>query len=203
MLRRGRVRASRPPMRTYARAFLRTYADALGLDADLFVKEFDARFPEEEEEEIAPPRPITIRRSHRFRRRGVAAVVGLAAIGGFVAWSNWSQHDSLPTVSGPPAAHAAPPPKQHRVLAAHHTVVAPPKHFPLVIRATTGECWLLVRRGNANGPLIYEGLLEPGKSLSFGPRVWVRLGALSNVAVHRGTHVVAGLPASRPVNLTA
>ena len=39
------------PGRVYARAFLRTYADALGLDADRFVREFEERFPESEDEE--------------------------------------------------------------------------------------------------------------------------------------------------------
>ena len=34
------------PGRAYARAFLRTYAEALGLSADRFVEEFDLRFPE-------------------------------------------------------------------------------------------------------------------------------------------------------------
>jgi cytoskeleton protein RodZ len=38
------------PGRTYARAFLRSYADALSLDADRFVAEFDQRFPEHTEE---------------------------------------------------------------------------------------------------------------------------------------------------------
>jgi cytoskeletal protein RodZ len=38
------------PGRTYARAFLRSYADALSLDSDRFVAEFDQRFPEPTEE---------------------------------------------------------------------------------------------------------------------------------------------------------
>jgi len=42
------------PGRTYARAFLRSYADALSLDADRFVEEFDQRFPEPAEESVAP-----------------------------------------------------------------------------------------------------------------------------------------------------
>jgi len=41
------------PGHAYARAFLRSYADALSLDADRFVEEFDQRFPEREEESVA------------------------------------------------------------------------------------------------------------------------------------------------------
>src|SRR4051812_37466688 len=42
------------PGRAYARAFLRTYATALGLQGDRFVAEFDEQRPEPEEEEPAP-----------------------------------------------------------------------------------------------------------------------------------------------------
>jgi cytoskeletal protein RodZ len=42
------------PGHAYARAFLRSYADALSLDADRFVEEFDQRFPEPQEESMAP-----------------------------------------------------------------------------------------------------------------------------------------------------
>src|SRR3954451_18420741 len=40
------------PGRTYARAFLRTYATALGWRADRFVAEFDAHEREPEEDEV-------------------------------------------------------------------------------------------------------------------------------------------------------
>jgi cytoskeletal protein RodZ len=42
------------PGHAYARAFLRSYADVLSLDADRFVAEFDQRFPEHAAESAAP-----------------------------------------------------------------------------------------------------------------------------------------------------
>jgi cytoskeletal protein RodZ len=42
------------PGRAYARAFLRSYADALSLDADRFVAEFDQRFPQPDEDSTRP-----------------------------------------------------------------------------------------------------------------------------------------------------
>ena len=45
------------PGRTYARAFLRTYASALGLDADKFVAAFEELVPEPEEETIVVVAP--------------------------------------------------------------------------------------------------------------------------------------------------
>lgn len=54
------------PGRAYARAFLRSYADALSLDADAFVAEFDQRFPELVDESLVPV--FGARRSRRAGR---------------------------------------------------------------------------------------------------------------------------------------
>jgi cytoskeleton protein RodZ len=188
------------PGRVYARAFLRTYADALGLDADRFVDEFDSRFPEFEEE--PPPAVIRPRRPFRLRPRLVVPLAVAAAFVAAVAWSSVSSSPKLAPEVRPPAARAA---QTHprASLALTPKPKPPPRRFPLVIHATNGPCWLLVRRGGSTGAVLYEGTLEPGKTMHFVPRVWVRLGAPWNVAVHRGTHVVAGLPASTPVNITA
>jgi len=190
------------PGRTYARAFLRTYADALGLDADRFVEEFDDQLPEPEDEE--PPAPVF--RARRRRRFPLRTAVGLSALAAFVAvvaWSGTSQQAELTPIAPPPAARAAAPVVHHatHVLAAKQTAVV--RHFPLVIHAAGGQCWLLVRRGGATGVVLYEGMLEPGKSLTFVPKVWVRLGAPWNVAVHRGTRLVGGLGGTKPLNLLA
>ena len=42
------------PARAYAKGFLRGYAEFLGLDGRLIVAEFNARFPDDEQPEIAP-----------------------------------------------------------------------------------------------------------------------------------------------------
>jgi hypothetical protein len=187
------------PGRVYARAFLRTYADALGLDADRFVEEFDSRFPESDEEPaLAMIRP---RRTFRLRPRLVVPLVASAAFVAAVAWSSVSSSPKLRPAVPPPAARAAE--TRPRAALALTPKPPPPRHYPLVIHATNGPCWLLVRRGGSTGALLYEGTLEAGKTMQFVPRVWVRLGAPWNVAVHRGTHVVTGLPASTPVNITA
>ena len=41
------------PARAYAKGFLRVYADFLGLDGRLIVAEFDVRFPDAEQPELA------------------------------------------------------------------------------------------------------------------------------------------------------
>jgi cytoskeleton protein RodZ len=187
------------PGRVYARAFLRTYADALGLDADRFVEEFDARYPEPEvDTHMTVIRP---RRAPRMSARSVLLVVGVAGFAGAVIWSSVTSPSNVSPIPAPvPAAAAA---QTHPRVARALVPAKPAPHAALVVRATSGPCWLLVRRGGASGVVLFEGTLEQGETKRFVPRVWVRLGAPGNVAIHRGARVVAGLPTTTPVNLTA
>jgi cytoskeleton protein RodZ len=186
------------PGRVYARAFLRTYADALGLDADRFVDEFDARYPEPvDAPHVASIRP---RRARRVSPRALLPLVVVAGVVGGAVWSSLSAPPKVAPIQTP--APAVAPPKQPRA-ALSLAPAKPVRHPALVIRATTGRCWLLVRRGGSTGAVLFEGTLEPGQSMRFTPRVWVRLGAPGNVAIHRGPRTIGGLSASTPVNLTA
>src|SRR4051795_1216301 len=71
------------PAQTYVKGFLRTYADWLGLDGQLYVDEYNARCGGGEEEERQPVvarRTSSVHARHRtVERRGV--LVALAAIG--------------------------------------------------------------------------------------------------------------------------
>ena len=181
------------PGRAYARAFLRGYANALDLDADRFVVAFEEMVPEPDEEAIALPEPKR-RRSIGFGSVvTVVAVVGVAAI---VAWSARS-HTS----------HRLPPAASRQtvgVLGTRHIAKHTPAAVPqtLVVRATRGDCWVLVRRGGASGAILYEGTLHQGGVLKFGPvKLWLRLGAPGMVDVSRGGKSVAGLAGSTPVNV--
>ena len=56
------------PPGSYGRAFLRTYAAFLNLDADLLVEEYAARYERRESRRIAVPPPIPGKRPGRRRR---------------------------------------------------------------------------------------------------------------------------------------
>jgi cytoskeleton protein RodZ len=78
------------PGPTYVRSFLRTYADALGLDSKLLVEEYKLRHDPLETGELHPMRRPTQRERERRRRREprgmpVAAIVGLVLAAIFVA----------------------------------------------------------------------------------------------------------------------
>ena len=184
------------PGRVYARAFLRTYADALGLDADRFVDEFDMRYPDVgDDPQVAL---IRLRSSPRVSARLLVVLVVVAGVVGALVWSSVSPPRKVDPIQTPAPAKAAPAQPRPAVPLAPK----PTRPAALVIRATTGPCWLLVRRNGAAGTVLFEGTLEQGQTMRFTPRVWVRLGAPWNVALRRGTHVIRGLPAS-PINLTA
>jgi cytoskeletal protein RodZ len=184
------------PGRTYARAFLRTYAAALGLEADRFVAEFDEQVPPEEPVEAAT---TTAPRRARRSLRTPLVLAAAAALAGIVFWSGWNRSSSLPTAVATPkppvkATAASLPPVHH---------VTRPKVSPalLVVRAT-GPCWIELRRGDANGPVLAIRTLQAGDVVRVTlARVWVRLGAPWNVTVRRGATVVRGLPRDVPVSL--
>jgi cytoskeletal protein RodZ len=188
------------PGRVYARAFLRTYADALGLDADRFVDEFDTRYPEQDDDDphVTVIRP---RRAPRISGRTIVLFVAAAGVVGAVIWSSLSPASKVVPIQTPAPATAAAP--THPRAALSLAPAKPARRATLVIRATSGPCWLLVRRSGPTGAVLFEGTLEQGRAMRFAPRVWVRLGAPWNVAVHRGAHLFGGLPSSTPVDLTA
>jgi cytoskeleton protein RodZ len=184
------------PGRAYARAFLRTYATALGLQADRFVAEFDLRQPEPEEKEPAPefrPRqPVRLPASFP----ALAAVVVVALL----VWSAWTSGPSVSPPVGPPPAPVA----RDAVKAGKRVVVTPTSPAAtVVVRAVGGPCWLEAHRGSAGGPLLAQRTLAQGQTVTLAaPRVWLRLGAPWNVVARRGAHVARGLSRTGPSDLT-
>jgi cytoskeleton protein RodZ len=187
------------PGRAYARAFLRTYASALGLEADRFVAEFERRYPEPDQVETPALRP---RRRRELPVRSFVVVGSIAAVIGFVAWSGNSQPAPLAPFRTVAPAEAAPLPVRRATRPRAATVAAVDRR--LVIHATGGPCWLVVRRGGGTGPVLYEATLRAGQTIRFAaPKVWIRLGAPGNVSIRRSGRSVGGLSGTTPENLVA
>jgi hypothetical protein len=181
------------PGTAYAKGFLRTYADFLGLDGAQFVDEFNERFAPAELPEAAAP--VRIQRPRRLL--GARLVVIPLAVGvGLLVWRTAGGGGHTPTHR-----HAAVMPSvPHLRLRAS---VAPPRAKPpqpaqaqIVLTATRGPCWLSVRLGSPSGRVLYERTLEPGRRVRLaGARLWIRFGAPWNVdATLNGKRVP--LPAS-------
>jgi len=168
------------PGETYVKGFLRTYAEYLGLDGQLYVDEFNSRFTREEEP-LAPPRP----RRQAARSRAVESNFVIVALAGIiavtilvvVAWKFGSTGPGTATnVLGTPASSDA------GGTTTQEAPSAPVKHSKpktkLSLAAVDGDCWLQVRSRSATGKLLYEGTLQSGQTQRFvdGKRLWLQLG---------------------------
>jgi hypothetical protein len=185
------------PGEAYAKGFLRTYAEFLGLDGDLYLDEWNSRFGHPDEAPVPVPEPPS-----RVRRLGVLRPVlaGLAiavAVAGAAAWKLGS--DGKAVHRRPPAAGATttPPPVRKPPAAA-----PPAAPVYAVFRAARGSCWLLVRSSSASGPVLYERTLAQGNTirLPVGHALWVRVGAPWNLDVTVAGHALTGLPTA-PANV--
>jgi hypothetical protein len=132
------------PADTYARGFLRTYADYLGLDGEIYVDEYASRFHNAEwEDEPARNRPRVPRRERTIERRAVIlAFAGIAVVTALVigAWK-WGNVGS--NVSG---------------LDKNGT-----QTHVLTLRARGRGTFVVVRRGSRTGALVFRGNLSTGR----------------------------------------
>jgi cytoskeleton protein RodZ len=178
------------PAQTYVKGFLRTYADYLGLDGQLYVDEYNSRYVGEEEYREPPVarRSAPVGRHRRFESRGVLlALVGIGALFALViaAWKFSSSDNTpeIPNLGGGPGttskakARPAPAPQRQRV-------ARKPVRLRLYLSATHGNCWMDVRNWSQNGRPRYTGTLELGQAKLFvGRRLWINFGAPSNLSV--------------------
>jgi cytoskeleton protein RodZ len=184
------------PAQTYVKGFLRTYADYLGLDGQLYVDEFNSRFGaegDEPSEPVVPRRTSHVARQHRrLERRWIAfALAGIAALVVFfiAAWKfGGNGNEGIPnlgTTMATPSKKVLPP--------ATPTKKAPtkPLSFRLYVRALNGNCWMEVRNWSASGKSRFTGTVEPGQSQRFvARRLWVNFGNPGNLAVVYNGHLV-------------
>ena len=153
------------PGDVYAAAFVREYADYLGLDAAHFVEVF-------KETRRYEPAPIvhdavtTLSPPSRAPLLVLAALVAVAvAAGAFLFLRGGDEQPAASPAPTAPARKAAKPKP------------APPAG-PLALRATGGDSWVVVRFGSARGKLVWQGTLRRGTMLRFGlaRQLWVGLG---------------------------
>ena len=86
------------PAQTYVKGFLRTYAEFLGLDGQLYVDEYNSRYVTRDEDVPFRPRRNTSRRSARGSDSSMVlgAVIGIAIVCALVI-AAWRSGDETPT----------------------------------------------------------------------------------------------------------
>jgi len=177
------------PGQTYVRGFLKTYADFLGLDGQLYVDEYSSRFWINEDGTSRTPRKVRVRRRHHGRIElnmivlTVVAIVGVTSLV-IAAWKFGGESPGTPAARNPttPAAKTTVP---RRSIAT------------LVVRAARGSSVIdvhVLRSGNRVGRLLFHGTLERGESQTFRERsLWL--------SVNTPKHVQLALNGASPFSL--
>jgi len=166
------------PAQTYVKGFLRTYAEVLGLDGQLYVDEYNSRFVAGDDDTHFRPRRSTSRQPQQRNRRlesavvlvvlGAIAILTVVVIG---AWTSGSRHS-------PPRAATKAPKKVHAA-----RPVVPTRGVLLVISAPHGNSLLEVHARTATGPLRFQGtILRKQVPLKFwAKQLWVNVGTPENL----------------------
>jgi Helix-turn-helix domain/RodZ C-terminal domain len=173
------------PAPTYVKGFLRSYAEALGLDGQPFVDEFNSRFAIGEDEVVVRTRRVPASRPDRTGRESriaVLALLGIAVLTALViaAWRfGGPGEQKVPGLAGRGQQSGTTSRARTRV----------------VVQAVEGASWMEVRSGSTAGRLLYSGTLEQGQRKPFqASRLHIALSDPDNVSVRLNGRLVE-LPA--------
>jgi cytoskeletal protein RodZ len=175
------------PGEAYTKGFLRTYAERLGLDGQLYVDEYNSRFSEAAE-------PLFSARPRQRAHRRLESHAVLIALAGIVivtvlviaAWQLGDSSSSKDRDSIPPSA-PAPSTSVETETSSDVPTNAPAASAgtSLVITATGSVSHIEVRRGSAHGGLLFAGPASPSFTHAFGEakRYWIQASDLANLVL--------------------
>jgi hypothetical protein len=178
------------PSETYVKGFLRTYAEYLGLDGQLYVDEYDSRFVAGTDASLRPRRS---RPQHNRRPGTVLVLVVLAAIAilTVVLIGAWTSSGHGTATTGHTAAKGT----------ARTAAVSVPG---LAITAVHGSSYVAVRRGNAAGKVVFQGTVARGHTVPFrGKSFWIAISTPEHLVVKvRGKTIHVGGLRPRVITVT-
>jgi cytoskeleton protein RodZ len=172
------------PAQTYVKGFLRTYADYLGLDGQLYVDEFNSRFVSGEDHEPRARRSAARpqRRNRRLEANFVLVALAVVAVVTVVVITAWNSSGSSKEPPARQGSRTSPRTKVRHVL---------------WLRAVRGPSEVTVRKGGASGQILFTGTLQPTDEplpVDKAP-LWVYISSPENlrVVVNGKTRIVKGL----------
>jgi cytoskeletal protein RodZ len=175
------------PAQTYVKGFLRTYAEYLGLDGQLYVDEFNSRFVSGDEHEPRVRRSAARapqRRHRRVETNVVLIALAVIAIPTVIVVAAWKASSGKPTHT-----------PQATTPAVHKTAYAP----LLLLTPLRGSTHVAARVANARGNVAYDGTIAKGDEpvAIRGHRLWVQIDSPENLRVEvRGKLV--HVPGAKP-----
>ncbi len=181
------------PGPAYVRAFVRDYAEQLGIDPQALLAELNARPDLNPDIVVVPPRRVDtvpmLDPRVRIAAWIVAAVIAAAvvAIAAVYLHSRGGSPAGAGRIGRTQPLQTTPPTGTGTGTGTGTTTpVVPPRPAAFDLFAKGGSVWLQVRQGSATGRLLYQNTLAHGRHLRFAhPRLWVRVGAPWNLAIER------------------
>ena len=196
------------PGETYVKGFLRTYAEYLGLDGQLYVDEFNSRFTSGEEPLVSSAPAARTRSRASESNFVVVALAGIVAVTilvvvAFAFGDDAANEPAVPPVTAPASTEETG--SNGASKSTERQAEEAPRSAKLVLRASRGECWVEVRRRGPTGELVFSGTMFEGDTERFvGKRLWVSFGAAQNVDAKLNGKAVDSLPdGQRAVVVTA
>src|SRR5437588_11630047 len=151
------------PAETYIKGFLRSYAEFLGLDGQLYVDEYNSRHVVDSFDDMPQRRP-PLRRDRGVERKVVLlALAGIAAVTALVIVA-WKFGGSDTSTSTPTVVQHPTPPRG------------------LQFMGLGKGTYLEIRRRSATGPVVFQGTLRAGDAeFVVGTRFWLSVRRPKNV----------------------
>jgi hypothetical protein len=170
------------PAQPYVKGFLRTYAEYLGLDGQLYVDEYSSRnVGGDAFDEPAPRRSPRVHQNRGIERKVLLlALAGIAALTALVivAWKFGGGDSGTPPV-------------------VTQQTPAPPAPTGLKLTGVRPGTYVEVRRGSASGPVLLQATLQAGKVERIdGKRFWLSVRRPAGVRVSLAGKTVS-LPAGK------
>ena len=183
------------PSHTYVKGFLRSYAEYLGLDGQLYVDEYNSRFVAGDEDLPLRTRRVPAdRRRRNERRESNVVLLALVSIGILTALviAAWRFGGAEPqNVRG-----LQPAQTKTRTTQAPAPAAQPAGMARLEVIAIRGDSFVVARQSSAIGKVEYSGTVEQGQKQRFvGKLLWIQVRSPANVVVKRNGNRVK-LPAA-------
>jgi cytoskeleton protein RodZ len=190
------------PGQTYVKGFLRSYAEYLGLDGQLYVDEYNSRYVHADEETPLRARstPSLGGRGPRFESSVVLVAIAAIGILTLLVFAAWRFGSDTPKTAGIPDFSRRPPATKAKQPANPQPGSRAPK-AKLTITAANGNSVVEVYAGSRAGRQLFRGTVETGHSIRFvkNRRYFLRAATPSNLQVvvnGRFVHLPATAPAT-------
>jgi hypothetical protein len=165
------------PSETYVKGFLRSYAEFLGLDGQLYVDEYNSRYGTDRFIHDAPRRARVHQDRGLERKVVLIALAGIAALTALVI-AAWKYGGSDSTNGTPPA-------------------VTAPVARELQLRGVGHGTYVEVHRGSRTGAIVLAATIGRGdRQRIVGNRFWLYIRRSGGLDVSLGGHAVS-LPARK------